>query len=166
MNFYANEIKSMVFSLFSALIVMPHISNQSNIYFEACILNEEEVTPKKVVLLLKMRNHSNKTVKIPKKLRQGLYKDEATDFLIELERKSDDGTYISEKIPDDYLPGYDKLELIDLKSKDSITSRVNIAFFYAFNFPRGNFRARVLFRVSKHNSLKDIYSNWVEFKIK
>jgi hypothetical protein len=50
--------------------------------------------------------------------------------------------------------------------KDTLNDNFNIAIFYSYRVPKGTYRVRVLYKVSKHNSISDIYSNWVEFEIK
>lgn len=154
--------------LFSLLFLISSFVNCKNgtIKVEVSLMDANTISSKKVELKVQIINFSGNAVQVPDVLFWGLKNDPYADFFLEIERKDSAMNFISFDIPDNYQPRYKETVLTRLNDKDTLNDNFNIAIFYSYRFPKGAYRVRVLYKVSKHNSISDIYSNWVEFAIK
>jgi hypothetical protein len=154
--------------LFSLLVLVSSFVDCKNdkIKVDATLMDAGTISPKEVELKVQILNLSGNIIEVPDVLFWGLKNDPYADFILEIERKDSGLDFKSFAIPDNYQPQYRKTVLTKLNDKDTLNDNFNIAGFYSYRFPKGAYRVRVLFKVSKHNKINDIYSNWVEFAIK
>lgn len=162
-----NMLKASGF-LFSVLFLISSFVNCKNdtIKVEASLLDINTISAKKVELKVQIINSSGNAVQVPDVLFWGLKNDPYADFFLEIEKRDSTMNFILFDIPDNYHPRYKETVLTKLSDQDTLNDNFNIAIFYSYRFPKGAYRVRVLYKVSRHNSISDIYSNWVEFTIK
>jgi hypothetical protein len=154
--------------LFSLLILVSNYDTckTNKVMVDATLLDSNVISEKQVELKVKISNFSGNALQVPDLLFLGLKNDPYADFVLEIEKKENTTNFIHIEIPDNYLPAYRVDVLKKLSDKGSLDDRFNIAQFYNYRFPKGSYRTRVLYKVSKHNPISDIYSNWVKFTIK
>jgi hypothetical protein len=154
--------------LFSLLLLLSSFVNCKNdtIKVEASLLDTNTISAKRVELKVQIINFSGNAVQVPDVLFWGLKNDPYADFFLEMEKKDSTMKFNPFALPDNYHPRYKETVLTKMCDKDTLNDNFNIAIFYSYRVPKGTYRVRVLYKVSKHNSISDIYSNWVEFEIK
>ena len=149
------------------LYIFIHKQDNELIKVEAYFGAVDSIAPfRKVTMNVKITNHSGKVVNLPKNLRLGLKSDSIADFFLEIEQKKSDSIFYPLSMIDERLPSYNKSDFTSLSDGKFLIDSFNIASFKGYNFETGEYRGRVLFRVSKYNKMGDIYSNWASFSIK
>lgn len=149
------------------LLVSNYLNCKTNVVrVEASLLDSFAISANKVELKVQVSNFSGNALQVPDVLFWGLRNDPYADFFLEMEKKDSAMNFTGFAIPDNYHPRYKETVLRKLNDKDSLNDSFNIAVFYSYRFPKGSYRTRVLYKLSKHNPISDIYSNWVEFTIR
>lgn len=124
--------------------------------------------PSSVMVKVEVKNYSNKPIKIPINrgidFLRGRIKPPGAVFLFEVEKKVKNN-YERINPTSDYNPSYIAVVLTNLRKYQAIADTINIASFWGRRFPKGDFRVRVWYKASDYNRLKDIPSNWAEFKM-
>jgi hypothetical protein len=133
---------------------------------ELSFLDANAVKKNKAEIQVTIINRLDTPTQVPSLFYWGIKDDPIADFVMEMEKKGSNNQFSSFEIPDNYQPIFEKIELFKLKVNASKTDTSDIAFYYSYKIPDGSYRLRVLYRASKYNNVKDIYSNWLEFSIK
>jgi len=155
-------------TLFALLFLNSNFVSWENnkIKVELSLLDTSTLSSKKVELLVRVINFSGNSIRVPDIVFWGLKNDPYADFILEVEKKGTLKRFTHFDIPDNYNPTYREIVLREVNDKDTLKESFNIAFFYSHRFPKGVYRTRVLYKISRYNSSADIYSNWMEFVIK
>ena len=118
----------------------------------------------KLNIRYEITNHSKQVIRVPTFFFFGVGNDLNADVILEVEKRSNN-VFNSFSLKEDYFPIYEEIKLEDLKEGDEKNDYFDVAFFYSRDFPAGSYRIRFLFKASKYNKMKNIYSNWLEFEI-
>lgn len=129
-------------------------------FIDSVKLNEASIP-----LQVQIKNLSKKELATPALLYWGIKNDPIADLIFEIKKKNVNGEFVEFVTNDNYLPMYEKVTFIKLGKNEARMDTTNIAFFHSYRFPQGSYRIRILYRASKYNDIKDVYSKWVGFSI-
>ena len=120
---------------------------------------------KTAAIFIKIANLTPGKLTMPEKMSMSLNKNDSNDFTLEVQKKQG-GDYTKVLMPDNQTIVPSKNALIKLPEGKNVAQRFDIASFFSYDIPKGEYRLRVLYLVSKHNKIEDMYSNWLDFAIK
>jgi hypothetical protein len=134
-----------------------------NLYFE----DQDHVKPDKALLILQIINKSKTIIKVPDLLYWGLPKDPIADFILEMEKKGFENTFTAIEIPDEFHHTIVEPYLTELKRNEIRRDTTDLAFYFKYKLPKGEYRVRVLYKISRYNNeINDFYSKWNKFNVK
>ncbi|HEY6436107.1 MAG TPA: hypothetical protein VIY47_05930, partial [Ignavibacteriaceae bacterium] len=120
----------------------------------------------RAMIQIEITNNSKKEILIPDLLYWGILNDPVADLILEIQRQNDQNEFSSYEIPDNYHPSFEPMSLTKLPPDGIRRDTVDVSFFFSYNIPKGNYRVKVLYKISNHNKFEnDVPSNWAKFSI-
>ena len=165
------KIISLIVSTFILTVTLNKSFGQQekkNIEVKITFVEKDSIKSNKVHIRVEVVNKSKKPIVIvvPEDLNYGLNSDPLADFIVKIEKKGRDSLFRPFEIPVNYFPQVSDEKFSQIKNNESFKSGLDVATFFGYRIPVGNYRIRLLYKISKHNKIKDVYSNWLELSIK